>query len=89
MMPLETPTTINTFQVRQQKNQHRQKTRQGDVTVVEMKALDRHIETLEAKLSFLVKLCDDPRTDLSYQYDKKIATIKQEIKEAMERSNIK
>jgi uncharacterized FlaG/YvyC family protein len=89
MMPLETPTTINTLQVRQPKNQQQQKTRQGDVTVVEMKALDRHIETLEAKLSFLVKLCDDPRTDLSYQYDKKIAAIKQEIKEAMERSNIK
>lgn len=85
MMPLETPTTINTLQVRQLKNQQQKKTRQGDVTVVEMKALDRHIETLEAKLSFLVKLCDDPRTDLSYQYDKKIATIKQEIKEAMER----
>jgi uncharacterized FlaG/YvyC family protein len=85
MMPLETPTTINTLEVRQPKNQQQKKTRQGDVTVVEMKALDRHIETLEAKLSFLVKLCDDPRTDLSYQYDKKIATIKQEIKEAMER----
>ena len=84
MMPLETPTTINTLQVRQQKNQQQQKTRQGDVTVVEMKALDRHIETLEAKLSFLVKLCDDPCTDLSYQYDKKIATVKQEINEAME-----
>jgi len=85
MMPLDTPTTINTLQVRQLKNQQQQKTRQGDVTVVEMNALDRHIETLEAKLSFLVKLCDDPRTDLSYQYDKKIATIKQEIKEAMDR----
>ncbi|MDQ3808500.1 MAG: hypothetical protein M3298_10090 [Thermoproteota archaeon] len=84
MMPLETPTAINTFQVRQQKNQQQQKTRQGDVTVVEMKALDRHIETLEAKLSFLIRLCDDPRTDLSYQYDKKIATVKQEINEAME-----
>ncbi len=84
-MPLETPTTVNTFQVRQQKNQQQQKTRQGDVTVVEMKALDRHIETLEAKLSFLIRLCDDPRMDLSYQYDKKIATVKQEINEAMER----
>jgi hypothetical protein len=85
MMPLETPTTINTLQVRQQKNQQQQKTRQGDITVVEMKALDRHIETLEAKLSFLVKLCDDPRTDLSYHYDKKIAAVKQEINEAIER----
>ena len=85
MMPLETPTTINTFQVRQQKNQHRQKTRQSDVTAVEMKALDRHIETLEAKLSFIIRLCDDPPTDLLYRYDKKIATIKQEINEAIER----
>jgi hypothetical protein len=85
MMPLETPTTINTFQVRQQKNQQQQKTRQGEVTVVEMEALDRHIETLEAKLSFLIRLCDDPLTDLSYKYDKKIATVKQEINEAMER----
>lgn len=85
MMPLETPTTINTFQVIQQKNQQQQKTRQGDITVVEMKALDRHIETLEAKLSFLIRLCDDPHTDLSYQYDKKITTVKQEINEAMER----
>jgi hypothetical protein len=85
MMPSETPTTINTFQVRQQKNQQQQMTRKGDVTVVEMKALDRHIETLEAKLSFLIRLCDDPLTDLLYQYDKKIATVKQEINEAMER----
>ncbi len=85
MMPLETPTNIHTFQVRQEKNQHQQKTRQGGVTAVEMKALDRHIETLEAKLSFLIRLCDDPCTDLLYQYDKKIAVIKQEINEAMER----
>jgi uncharacterized FlaG/YvyC family protein len=89
MMPSETATTISPSQGRQQKNQQQQQeTRQGDVIMVEMKALkalDRHIETLEAKLSFLIRLCDDPSTDLSYQYDKKISTVKQEINEAMER----
>jgi hypothetical protein len=85
MMPSKTATTDITFRGRQQKNQQQQMTRKGDVTVVEMKALDRHIETLEAKLSFLIRLCDDPLTDLLYQYDKKIATVKQEINEAMER----
>jgi hypothetical protein len=63
------------------------------VTVVEIevgiKALDRHIETLEAKLSFLIRSYnDDPRTDLLYQYKKKIATIKEEIDDAMERRRL-
>jgi hypothetical protein len=61
--------------------------RQGDVTVVieiGIKALDRHIERLEAKLSFLIRLYDDPRTDLSDEYKKKIATVKQEIDDAIE-----
>ena len=49
-----------------------------------MEALDRHIESLEAKLSFLIRSYDDPSTDLLYQYDKKIATVKQEINDAME-----
>lgn len=84
MMPLKTATTSITFRERQQKNQQQQKTRQGDVTVVGMKALDRHIERLEAKLSFLIRSYDAPRTDLLYQYDKKIATVKQEINDAME-----
>jgi hypothetical protein len=85
MMPSETPTTINTFQVRQQKNQQQQKARQGAVTVVGMNALDHHIERLEAKLSFLIRSYDDSRTDLLYQYEKKIAIVKQEINEVMER----
>ena len=84
MMPLKTATTSITFRERQQKNQQQQKTRQGDVTVVGMKTLDRHIERLEAKLSFLIRSYDAPRTDLLYQYDKKIATVKQEINDAME-----
>jgi uncharacterized protein YbbC (DUF1343 family) len=84
MMPLKTATTSITFRELQQKNQQQQKTRQGDVTVVGMKALDRHIERLEAKLSFLIRSYDAPRTDLLYQYDKKIATVKQEINDAME-----
>jgi hypothetical protein len=64
------------------------KTRQGDVTVVEIevgiKAWDNHIERLEAKLSFLIKSYDHPRTDLLYQYEKKIAIVKQEINDATE-----
>ena len=84
MMPLETATTT-TFSLRQQKNQERQKRRQGDMTVIGMKALDHHIERLEAKLSFLIRSYDDSRTDLLYQCEKKIAIVKQEINEVMER----
>ena len=84
MMPLKTATTSITFRGLQQKNQQQQKTKQGNVTVVGMKALDRHIERLEAKLSFLIRSYDASRTDLLYQYDKKIATVKQEINDAME-----
>jgi hypothetical protein len=84
MMPLKTAITRITFRGLQQKNQQQQKTRQGNVTVVGMKALDRHIERLEAKLSFLIRSYDASRTDLLYQYDKKIATVKQEINDAME-----
>jgi hypothetical protein len=77
-------TTSNTFLERQQK------TRQGShVSVIEIEvaieALDRHIERLEAKLSFLIRSYDnDPCTSLSNQYEKKIATIKQEIDDTME-----
>ena len=80
IMPLETAaaTTI-TFPGRQQK------TRQSDVAAVGMKALDTHIERLEAKLSFLIRSYDASRTDLLlYQYDKKIATVQQEIDDAIE-----
>jgi hypothetical protein len=84
MMPLKTATTTR-FPLQQEKNQEQQKTRQGDVTVVRMKALDHHIERLEAKLSFLIRTYDDSRTDLLYQYEKKIAIVKKEINEVMER----
>lgn len=49
-----------------------------------IKVLDHHIERLETKLSFLIRSYDDPRTDLLYQYEKKIATVKQEIDDATE-----
>ena len=59
-------TTVATFQGRQQKKPAattEDKTRQDDVTVIEIevaiKALDRHIESLKAKPSFLVRLYDD------------------------------
>ena len=52
-------------------------------TEAAIKALDLNIEKLEAKLSFLIESCD-PRTDLSYQYEKKIDTVKHEIEHAME-----
>lgn len=77
--------TATTFQLRQQKDQEQQKTRQGDMTVVRMNALDHHIERLEAKLSFLMRSYDDSPADLLYQYEKKIAIVKQEINEVMER----
>ena len=53
---------------------------------VAIKALDHHIEKLEAKLSFLIRSYDDdPSTTLLlYQYEKKIATVRQEIEYAME-----
>ncbi len=50
-----------------------------------IKALDHHIEILRAKLSFLIKSYDYSCTDLSlYQYEIKINTVKQEIREAIE-----
>jgi hypothetical protein len=61
--------------------------REGDVTIVKIEiaisALDNNIEKLEAKLSFIITSYD-PHRDLSYQYEKKIATVKQEIESAME-----
>jgi hypothetical protein len=51
---------------------------------VAIKAWDHHIEILEAKLSFLISSYD-PHTDLLlYQYEKKIATVKQELDDATE-----
>jgi hypothetical protein len=57
-----------------------------EIEEVGIKVLDRHIEKLEAKLSFLIGSYNDgdPHTDLLYQYEKKIATVKQEINNAIE-----
>jgi hypothetical protein len=60
-----------------------------DVTVVDeievaIKMWDDHIEILEAKLSFLIRSYNDPNSDLLYQYEKKVATLKREINDAME-----
>lgn len=87
MIPSKTAatTTTTTFPLRRQKNQEQQKTRQGDMTVVGMNALDHHIERLEAKLSFLIRSYDNSPTNSLYQYEKKIAIVKQEINEVMER----
>jgi predicted ATPase len=61
--------------------------RDGDVTIVKIEiaisALDNNIEKLEAKLSFIITSYDH-HGDLSYQNEKKIATVKQEIESAME-----
>ena len=63
--------------------------KQDDLTVVdeievEVKMWDDHIERLEAKLSFLIRSYDDPNLDSLYQYEKKIATLKREINDAIE-----
>jgi hypothetical protein len=68
----------------------------GDVTVedeieVAIKMWDDHIERLEAKLSFLIRSYDDhddQNLDLLYQYEKKVATLKREINDAMEQRQI-
>jgi hypothetical protein len=61
----------------------------SDLTVVDeievpIKMWDDHIERLEAKLSFLIRSYDDPNSDLLYQYEKKVATLKREINDAIE-----
>jgi hypothetical protein len=61
----------------------------SNVTVVDemevpIKMWDDHIERLEAKLSFLIRSYDDPNSDLLYQYEKKVATLKREINDAIE-----
>ena len=65
----------------------------SDVTVVDeidvaIKMWDDHIERLEAKLSFLIRSYDDPNSDLLYQYEKKVATVKREINDATEQRQI-
>ena len=61
----------------------------SDLTVVDeievpIKMWDDHIERLEAKLSFLIRSNHDANLDLLYQYEKKVATLKREINDAME-----
>ena len=61
----------------------------GDVTVVDeieaaTKMWDDHIERLEAKLSFLIRPCDNHNSDFLYQNEKKVATLKREINDAIE-----
>ena len=63
-------------------------TNAADAAVIKIelaiKALDYHIERLETKLSFLIRSYDDPNSDLLYQYEKKVATLKREINDAMQ-----
>jgi hypothetical protein len=61
----------------------------GDVTLVDetevaVKIWDDHIERLEAKLSFLITSYDGSNSDLLYQYEKKVSTIKREISDAID-----
>ena len=53
-------------------------------TEVAIRAFDHHVEKLEAKLSFLIRSCDDTREDPLYQCERKIATVKQEIDDMIE-----
>jgi uncharacterized small protein (DUF1192 family) len=64
-----------------------------ELTVVDeiegaVKMWDDHIERLEAKLSFLIRSYDDPNLDSLYQYEKKVATLKQEINDAIEQKRM-
>ncbi len=59
-----------------------------DEIEVEVKMWDDHIERLEAKLSFLIRSYDDPNLDLLYQYEKKVATLKREINDAIEQRHM-
>ncbi len=66
------------------------KEKRGNVTDVDqidvtIKIWDDHIERLESKLSFLIRFYgDNPNSDLLYQHEKKIATLKREINDAIE-----
>ena len=59
-----------------------------DEIEVEVTMWDDHIERLEAKLSFLIRSYDDPNLDLLYQHEKKVATLKQEINDAIEQRHM-
>ena len=52
---------------------------------VTIKALDHHIQKLEAKLSFLIKsYVYNPHAASLYEYEKKITTVRKEIEHAKE-----
>jgi hypothetical protein len=51
---------------------------------VAVKMWNDHIERLEAKLSFLIRSNHDANLDLLYEYEKKVATLKREINDAIE-----
>lgn len=53
-------------------------------TEVAIRAFDHHVERLEAKLSYLIRSCDDACEDSLYQCERKIATVKQEIDDMIE-----
>ena len=59
-----------------------------DEIEVVVKMWDDHIERLEAKLSFLIRSYEDPNVDLLYQYEKKVAILKQEINDAIEQRHM-
>ena len=59
-----------------------------DEIEVEVKMWDDHIERLEAKLSFLIRSYDDPNLALLYQHEKKVATLKREINDAIEQRHM-
>ena len=59
-----------------------------DEIEVAVKMWDDHIERLEAKLSFLIRSYEDPNLDLLYQYEKKVATLKREINDAIEQRHM-
>ena len=55
---------------------------------VAIKMWDDHIERLEAKLSFLIRSNHDANLDLLYKYEKKVATLKREINDAIEQRHM-
>ena len=55
---------------------------------VAVKMWDDHIERLEAKLTFLIRSNHDANLDLLYEYEKKVATLKREINDAIEHINV-
>ena len=55
---------------------------------VAIKMWDDHIERLESKLLFLNGPYDDHNSDLLYQLERKVTTLKREINDAIEQRQI-